>query len=158
MVINMSIGKIEWVCWSLIVTSGGMLIYGAESLPEAIYDPLGPAGFPKILGVIIVSLSAFQLAAILLNRSNRHDQKVGQPQSGWLKVVVSIMAVLLYVTSLAQSWASFSISTVVFLATMGFAMTSFTFSRLPFVLANAVAMGLIVSYLFTDVLLVAMPG
>lgn len=150
--------KIEWTAWSLIVLSGAGLIYGAGSLPPAIYDPLGPAGLPRILGILIVALCALQLVMmVLVARKNPAEA----PRPSWLgcvRVTVSIASILIYAVVLAWGWGPFVVSTIIFLAVMGFAMTDFSVRRFLPVLINAVIVGIVIGYVFDDLLHVVMPG
>ena len=56
----------------LLIALGSVYFYSATTLPEALTtEPLGPAGFPQFLAVVLIALSLWILVkAILLRESS----------------------------------------------------------------------------------------
>ena len=129
------------------------------SLPPGSFDPVGSAGFPRVISIIIGILSLIIL--IHPTRSSVNDlQKASKlpthRRRGDLAFGFYVLA-FFYVLSLAFNLASFAICTSLFLIiTMGM-LTGFDRKRLLLVVFIALVIGFGSQYLFTKVFVVDLP-
>lgn len=67
----------------LLIALGSIYFYSATTLPEALTtEPLGPAGFPQFLAVVLIDHQERLLQLLLLSRQQqiRPDQRTDQDQ------------------------------------------------------------------------------
>ena len=58
----------------LLIALGSIYFYSATTLPEALTtEPLGPAGFPQFLAVVLIALSLWILVKAILDKSERGE-------------------------------------------------------------------------------------
>lgn len=109
---------------ALLVLVGLFLIVVASDLPEgSVNDPLGPRGFPLLIGVGILGCGVVLFGQALLRRSRSsaaddlsvedEGSQPGGPLSG-MRIILAVLAMLGYVAVLP--YAGFLLSTPVVLA------------------------------------------
>ncbi len=136
-------------------------------LPPGSFDPVGSAGFPRLISVVIGVLSLViliravhrivvgskkatasksQQAAVSPTFRPRHDLALG-----------FYALSLLFASVLALRWISFAISTALFLFISIGMLTRFYFKRLPVVILIALVIGFGSQYIFTQVFVLDLP-
>ena len=129
------------------------------SMPPAIYDPIGPAAFPRALSVTICFLSVMVLFRTFRVPSGESKQAAQQPTHRLRSDLAAASAVLtvVYVLLLTLRLVSFSISTTVYLILFTMLLMRFDLRRLPIAIIIALIMGLGCGYIFTHVFYIDLP-
>ena len=164
----------EAVCLLLLLATGVALLAGAAALPAPMFDPLGPAGLPRYIAYLLLALLAVRIVTLFRtsraafaaeDESNflgagergipRADETDG-PQIVKLLLVAAITVA--YLTALTIGGLPFTYLTLAYIAAIGAAMAELTPRKLIIVGAIAVVMSFVLTYTFTDILSVVLPG
>lgn len=146
----------EGFCLLLLAATGVALLIGAASLPEPMFDPLGPAGLPRWIGWILLALTALRVVILAASaRTAGADQPSEDTQFARLAAVAVIT--LLYLVALTVGGIPFQYLTLAFLALLGAAMTDLSPKKLLIVAVIAIAISYGLTYVFTNVLTVVLP-
>ena len=139
----------------------------ASKVRPSPYDPLGAGAFPKLVSVLLAGLAILLIARVLLGYA------IGASDTSLISgltddgdethrrrpfLAVGVLAGLtLYIAALTLTSVGFLWATIVFVAVIGFAMSD----RRPrdLVVAGLIALfiGVALNFLFTRVLIVALP-
>jgi len=144
-----------------------VIFRGTLSLPPGSFDPVGSAGFPRLISLVIGILSL----AILIRAARRilgdmkksvapatEDDAASPTFRRRPDLALAFYALsLVYVSALALKLISFGICTVLFLFTSIGMLTRFTFKRLPIALLIALVIGFGCQYIFTQVFVLDLP-
>ena len=138
----------------------------ASKVRPSPYDPLGAGAFPKLVSVLLAGLAILLIARVLLGYAiGASDTSLisgltglGETHRRRPILAVGVLAGLtLYIAALTLTSVGFLWATIVFVAAVGFAMSD----RRPrdLVLAGLIAVfiGVALNFLFTRVLIVALP-
>lgn len=173
--------RAEALCLLLLLATGVALLVGAASLPDPMFDPLGPAGLPRYLGYLMLALVILRIPVLL--RENASNLKIERQPPGVNPKAVSLLGAgergipraddadrpqvvrfllvaaitLAYLTALSVGGLPFIWLTLVFLAALGAALSDATPRRLATVAAIAVVMSFALTYTFADLLSVVLP-
>lgn len=171
----------EALCLVLLGATGIALLVGSASLPDPMFDPLGPAGMPQYIGYLLLAFIVLRIILIVQesNSAPKPERKpipgvakdgnmlgagerglpraddVDAPQITRLLLVMGIT--LVYLVGLTKGGFPFTWITLVYLAAVGAAMSEFTPRRFMIVGAIAVIMSFALTYTFTDILSVILP-
>lgn len=159
--------KVEVGFSVFLVVLSGVTLWGTLDLPPGVFDPIGSAGFPRFISVVIGVLSLVILIRAVrkivigskeapASRSQqdpvaptfrpRHDLAIGF-------YVLSIA----YASVLALRIVSFAIATTLFLAVSIGMLTRFYYKRLLIVIPIALVIGFGCQYIFTQVFVIDLP-
>ena len=137
------------------------------SLPPGSFDPVGSAGFPRLISAAIgiLSLTILIRAArrdLVGSKSTASSATPNNAVSPTFRrrpdLALGFYALsLVYVTVLALRLISFGICTVLFLLTSIGMLTRFYYKRLPIVLLIALVIGFGCQYIFTRVFVLDLP-
>lgn len=163
----------EAICLLLLLVTGISLLMGAAALPAPMFDSLGPAGFPRYAGWLLLALLAVRFVSLVREAKSDagteknhdlvaageddipQDDNTDAPQI--LKLLLVSAITLTYLTALTIGGISFTWLTLVFLAALGTAMSDITPRKLVTVAAIAIVMSFALTYAFTDMLSVVLP-
>ncbi len=99
----------------LLIALGSIYFYSANTLPEALTtEPLGPAGFPQFLAVVLIALSLWILVKAILDKSEEANSatKFTPRDIRCLLLVIGMM--VLYVAGIQL--LGYTVSTFLFAA------------------------------------------
>ncbi|TNF22590.1 MAG: hypothetical protein EP318_03335 [Rhodobacteraceae bacterium] len=163
----------EAICLLVLLATGVALLVGAARLPEPMFDPLGPAGLPRYVAYLLLALLAVRLAALVREvgsdaRAEKKRDLLGAGERGIprtdevdapqiVTLLLAAMITLIYLAALTFGGFRFTWLTLVFLATLGAALTDASPRKLVTVAAIAIFMSFALTYTFTDVLSVVLP-
>lgn len=100
---------------------GVAAIYGASTLPPPFFEKLGPAAFPRAIGVIILALVAFKLVSVMLRPAAGRpgmEEPVGEeapPAPNYRRPAAMFVLMCLYLAVLSLRLVDFRIVTGAFL-------------------------------------------
>lgn len=142
-----------------------LTIYGTLELPAGSFEPLGSATIPQVVAGAIIVFSVWMLVnALAARRQTRvmHDRVDGREPSERVRprydLAISLMVLaVVYVLVMAMGWVRFSLATMIFLILAVGMLTTFARRQLPVVIVLAVALGLGLEYLFTQVFVIDLP-
>jgi len=137
------------------------------SLPPGSFDPVGSAGFPRLISISIGILSLTILiraargiiaASNARDSSETPDDRVAPTFRPRPELALWFYALsLVYASVLALRLISFAISTTLFLFISMGMLTRFKLKRLPIALIIALVMGFGCQYIFTQVFVLDLP-
>ncbi|ANG63381.1 hypothetical protein A8C75_13485 [Marinobacterium aestuarii] len=150
----------ELASLTLLAGAGILLVSGAASLPGPEYDPLGPAGLPRLVGIAVLVLLAARLVSILRPRhcAPAQNNSGPAPKPQLKRTLGSATLTIIYLLVISIGGLPFALVTVAYLALLGYCMTNFSIRKLPLVILIAAVVGVGLSYLFADVLNIILPG
>lgn len=147
----------EFSCLLIFIIVGGLLVIGINSLPAPEYDPLGPAGMPKLILCIMVGLILINIISSLRNKYNK--KLITDHSSLKLKrTILSGFITLAYLITLNTEIMPFELSTVIYLFVFGLSMTKISKSNLLSIGAIGIVVTFGLSYIFSHILNVILPG
>ena len=144
----------------LIVSA--VLFYGGWQLPASRWEPMGPGGMPLIVAAGLASLSLILLAQALLK--HRSEPTADQERATSLakgrtpKVLSCIAASFIYLLSLALQLLPFMLATAAYVIAYGIIDGGRGRRDLVVLVATALALGIGVSLILTEILIVQLPG
>ena len=163
----------ETLCLLLLAATGITLLVGAASLPEPMFDPMGPAGLPRWIGGLLLAFVALRLVVFArdvraASRADKARNMLGAGERGIpraeitdrpqiARLLIAAAITLAYVAILAAKVVPFVWVTMLFITVLGAAMIEYTPRKLITVAAIGVVMSLALTYVFTDVLSVVLP-
>ncbi|UTW12599.1 tripartite tricarboxylate transporter TctB family protein [Marinobacterium rhizophilum] len=144
----------------LLAAAGLLLVIGASALPGPEYDPMGPAGLPRIIGIALLLLLGARLVSIVRTPQPVSTQTgtAPKPQPQLRRTLATAGLTVIYLMVLTLGGLPFAAVTGVYLTLLGFCMTNFSIRKLPPVIIIAAVVGIGLSYLFSDVLNIILPG
>ena len=137
------------------------------SLPPGSFDPVGSAGFPRLISTVIgiLSLTILIRAVRKLHAVSKSPAAPATPDGAASQpfrprpdlALVFYALALMYASVMALRLISFGLCTVLFLfASIGM-LTRFTLKRLPIALLIALVIGFGSQYIFTQVFVLDLP-
>jgi hypothetical protein len=159
--------KVELGLSIFLIILSIVIFWETLDLPPGTFDPVGSAGFPRLISVFIGVLSL-----VILTRAVRRisvgSKKASASKSQQTAVpptfrprydlALGFYALsLVLVSVLALKLISFAICTVLFLFTSIGMLTRFYYKRLPVVILIALVIGFGSQYIFTQVFVVDLP-
>lgn len=118
----------DLICCALVLIGSLILFIGASSLPPPRFEPLGSAAMPRILGFLLIVLSAvvaLQAVAKLRQPKTSTVDIEATPNSPYRGLIV-LAALIVYVFALDVLQLPFLIATTLFVTVTGTAMHRFT--------------------------------
>lgn len=151
--------KLEaWFSIFLIIMSA-TVFWETLSLPPGSFDPLGSAGFPRVIAMAIGILALVILVNVF--RKSSDDLKKDSAPPAFRRrpdLALGFYAfALVYVLVLALKLFSFAICTVLFLILSMGLLTRFALKRLPIVISIALVIGFGCQYVFTKIFVIDLP-
>jgi putative tricarboxylic transport membrane protein len=145
---------------ALLAGAGLLLVIGAAALPGPEYDPMGPAGLPRIIGIVLLILLSARLMSIFRTPQpvTAQNDNAPKPQAQLKRTLATAVLTVIYLVVLTLGGLPFAAVTVVYLTLLGYSMTNFSIRKLPPVIIIAAVVGIGLSYLFSDVLNIILPG
>jgi putative tricarboxylic transport membrane protein len=154
--------------FSIVLIGLSIVIYWETlDLPPGSFDPIGSAGFPRVVSVAIGVLSLVILIRavhrILVGSkkttvSESQQTAVSPTFRARYDLALGFYALsLAFAVVLALRWISFAISTALFLFISIGMLTRFYYKRLPVAILVALAIGFGCQYIFTQVLVLDLP-
>lgn len=146
------------ICLSLFLfVICGMTLYDAGNLPESPYEPLGPAFLPKWLAWMIIILAVVVLIRGI--KIKAASQKSEKPSSPFI-TPLALFAILfssLYVAVMYFELVGYRVASIFYITILGYALTHFEIKGLinSFIIALIATLGS--HYIFTKVLVIALP-
>ncbi len=143
----------------LIVASAAIYVETLD-LPPPVYDPIGPAAFPRALSVIIGVLALAVMASAIRGPSLAAAKDEGRPLSYRPRPDLALGSVLLtagYVALLAFRTFSFAVVTTVYLVVLIMLLFKFERRRLPAAVLLAALVGFGCDYIFTQFFFIDLP-
>ena len=143
----------------LIVASAAIFVETLE-LPPPVYDPIGPAAFPRVLSVIIGILALVVIVSAVRRPSLAAVQDGGQPRTYRLRPDLALGSTLLttgYVVLLAFRPFSFAVLTTLYLVVQIMLLFDFERRRLPAAVLLAAVFGFGSDYIFTQLFFIDLP-
>lgn len=159
--------KVELGFSIFLIVLSALIFRETLSLPPGSFDPVGSAGFPRLISAAIGILSL----VILIRAARRTlggsknaaasatpNEAVSPTFRRRPDLALSFYALsLVYVSALALKLISFGICTVLFLFISIGMLTRFYYKRLPVVILIALVIGFGCQYIFTQVFVVDLP-
>lgn len=146
---------------AMLVTSG-VLFFGGWQLPSSRFEPMGPSGMPLIVAVSLATLSVLLLVQSLLK--HRFEPTADQERSARLepgrgsKVLACIAISLTYLLLLALELLPFMAATVTYVIAYGLVDGNREGRGLISLVVTALSLGIGVSLILTEILIVPLPG
>lgn len=92
---------------------GAVYFYSAAKLPEPLtVEPLGPAGFPQFLAVVLILLSAYTLIKAIMDKSGDGDEKSTFSLEDFKLLIILMVTLILYAVGI--NYVGYVVSTFVF--------------------------------------------
>ncbi|MBF9052383.1 hypothetical protein GTA62_20535 [Roseobacter sp. HKCCD9010] len=139
-----------------------VLFYGGWQLPASRWEPMGPGGMPLITASALAGLSLILLARVLLKHRSAEtaDQtRASSLAEGRLPKVLACVAVsFVYLLLLALEILPFMVATVAYIIAYGLIDGGRGRRDLMVLVATALALGIGVSLILTEILIVQLPG
>lgn len=109
---------------ALVLAGSLVLFIGASTLPPPRFEPLGSAAMPRILGVLLIILSAVVSvqAVAKLRHAKLSTAEIDAPSFSPYRGLIVLVALLLYVFALDILQLPFLIATPLFVTVAGTAM------------------------------------
>ena len=146
---------------AFLIAISALVLSNSNTDAPTTLDSLGPSAFPRALSIIVIGLSLVYMArtiVALLNADVEAERKAPlgyQPQVGLALGLATLT--LIYVIAFGFGFLSFRWATIAFLTASGLLLTRFNLLHVPYVIATALIMGFGVHYVFTQILVVALP-
>ena len=143
----------------LIVASATVYVE-TLSLPPPVYDPIGPAAFPRTLTVIVGVLALAVMVLAIREPSLAAAGDYDRPPSNRPRPDLAVGTALLttgYVALLGFRPFSFAVLTTLYLVIQVMLLFRFEFRRLPVAVFVAVIVGFGCDYIFTQFLFIDLP-
>lgn len=144
-----------------------MIFWETLSLPPGSFDPLGSAGFPRLISIVIGFLSlliiintAYQYYTDFKRTTDSPMQKAPTSTAYRRRPDLALgfyVFALIYVMLLGLRLLSFAICTAVFLFTTMGMLTRFNHKWLPVVILISLVMGFGCQYIFTQIFVIDLP-
>lgn len=114
----------DLICCALVLIGSLVLFIGASTLPPPRFEPLGSAAMPRILGVLLIILSAivFLHAVAKLRQSKPSTVEIDATPFSPYRGLIVLAALVLYVFALDILQLPFLIATTLFVTMAGTAM------------------------------------
>lgn len=139
---------------ALLFLAGSVLVYLLSlSLPEASFEPIGPATFPRTISVIMFLLSAGTLYLAFEKSpapAPESDERVGL-------TVVSLILLVAYIAVMDYELIGYRLATVAFLFALGVLLLGVKPLRIAIAAAIALAIGLGTHFVFTRFMYIDLP-
>ena len=151
-------GGIVDICLSLFLfVVCGMTLYEAGKLPDPDYEPLGPAFLPVWLAWMIIILAAVVLIRGI--KVTAAGQKSEKPSSPFITplALFSILFSFLYVAVMYFELIGYKLASIFYITILGYSLTHFKIKGLIISLIIALIATLGSHYIFTKVLVIALP-
>lgn len=140
----------------LFIALGLGYYYSAEKLPEALtVEPLGPAGFPQFLAVILIALSLWVLVRAVLDRSQEANSPTKFTPKDIGCLVLIIVLLVLYVV--VMQFLGYMVSTFLF-AAVCFCIMGASWKKLTGVWVPSAAIAAVCYLLFKVLFRADLPG
>jgi hypothetical protein len=150
-----------------LITLSVVVFWEALSLPPGSFDPLGSAGFPRLISMVIGILSLIVFVRAVRGFSAYSKKPADPPTQKSAAsptyrrrpdLALGFYALaLIYVLVLAFRLVSFAICTALFLVTIMAILTRFERKWLPAVILIALLIGFGCQYIFTQVFVIDLP-
>ena len=143
----------------LIVASATVYMETLD-LPPPIYDPIGPAAFPRALSVLIGAFALAVMVFAIRGPSRAAAKDDDRPPLYQPRPDLALGSALLttgYVVLLALRPFSFAVVTTLYLVVQVMLLFRFEFRRLPVAVFVAVVVGFGCDYIFTQFFFIDLP-
>lgn len=145
---------------------GIALIAGAWNLPPSRFEPMGPAGMPRIVGIALIVLAALEAIRVARLQPTKPIETPDEPLQDTrvtarkgLGLIVFVVLTFGYLAIVSLGWLSFIPASVLFLFSTGLVLTKTRSAKTLLLLAVvALVIGAGSSRVLQDVLLVRFPG
>ena len=134
----------------------GVVAYaGTLSLPDPVYEPIGPAAFPRTVAILTGAMGL----AILVRALRRAAEPPARQLDGGRMGLVLLMAVLTvaYAAAMTVGLLGFRTATVLYMLALGVALFGPHPRKLAAVTVIALVVGIGTHYVFTRVLFLDLP-
>ena len=142
-----------------LILMSAAVFWETLSLPPGSFDPLGSAGFPRLIAVFI-GILALTILVNAVRESSDDVKKGGAPPAFRQRPDLALGLyglALVYVLFLALKLFSFAICTSLFLILSIGMLTRFALRRLPIVIFIALVLGFGCQYVFTQIFVIDLP-
>lgn len=146
----------------VMLVVSAVLLYGGWQLPASRFEPMGPSGMPLIVAITLAALSM----VLLITAQLEHHSKPSSDQERSARldpnrratVLVCIGVSFVYLLVLAMELLPFMGATVVYIFVYGLIDGHRDRRSLVVLVATALGLGVGVSLLLSEILIVQLPG